>query len=435
MSIPLDRLYHYIESVAQDVYGDTIIYHFYPHGSKKIKNLTQNQQYSWVKVLTIPEIICNDQEPLNFKFYQNSLDYNFWTDDTSDRRIWGLLNDDSRDQNLRSNMFNIYDQCLILHSEKNSIDVELYKNNSFIPVYYWDHAFLSIDWFRYAQRLKMSKSRTNLKTFLIYNRAWSGTREYRLKFFDLLIENNLVSNCLTSFNPIDPESNDHYQNHCFINECFIPEHALDQYASPTLAKSCESADFDHNDYARTDIEVVLETLFDDSRNYLTEKILRPIACGQPFILMSTKGSLQYLRDYGFKTFSSIINEDYDQISDPVDRMKAVISTMNEIAHWSENQRQTNLQRLQEISNFNRLHFFSNEFFNLINNELINNLKLGFELLEKNNQSLNFISRRKLALKDKTLKEMLISESPLRSKKDIMYVLSLARKYYNKHLNK
>ena len=41
------------------------------------------------------------------------------------------------------------------------------------------------------------------KIFLMYNRAWSGTREYRLRFVDLLINSDLQEYCRTSFNPID----------------------------------------------------------------------------------------------------------------------------------------------------------------------------------------------------------------------------------------
>ena len=160
MSIPLDRLYHYIESVAHNVYGDTIIYHFYPHGSKKIKNLTCIQTYSWIEEFSKPQIICNDQEPLNYKFYQNTLHYNFWPIGTIERRLCELFHEELQDQNLRLiSMFNIYDQCLILHSEKNSVDVELYQqNNLFFPVYYWNHAFLALDWFRYAQHLKIGRA-------------------------------------------------------------------------------------------------------------------------------------------------------------------------------------------------------------------------------------------------------------------------------------
>jgi hypothetical protein len=69
---------------------------------------------------------------------------------------------------------------------------------------------------------------------------------------------------------------------------------------------------------------VLETLFDDHRWHLTEKSLRPIACGKPFVLMATPGSLQYLRQYGFKTFDGLIDETYDSIQNPKQRLQAVL---------------------------------------------------------------------------------------------------------------
>ena len=72
MSIPLDRLYHYIESIAQEIRGDrVIIYRFYPHGSKNVKNLEQLYPYKFVEDMISPHIYCNDQEPLNFQLYQD----------------------------------------------------------------------------------------------------------------------------------------------------------------------------------------------------------------------------------------------------------------------------------------------------------------------------------------------------------------------------
>ena len=51
MNIPLDRLYHYIANIAQEIYSDRIvIYRFWPHGSKNINDL--NNLYStdgWVE--------------------------------------------------------------------------------------------------------------------------------------------------------------------------------------------------------------------------------------------------------------------------------------------------------------------------------------------------------------------------------------------------
>ena len=63
MSIPLDRLYHYIESIAEEVHGDSIvIYHFYPHGSKNISNIIcLNPKDIGNKWKYSPHIICYDQ--------------------------------------------------------------------------------------------------------------------------------------------------------------------------------------------------------------------------------------------------------------------------------------------------------------------------------------------------------------------------------------
>ena len=126
----------------------------------------------------------------------------------------------------------------------------------------------------------------------------------------------------------------------------------------------------------TDIEIVLETLFCDQRLHLTEKILRPIACGQPFVLVATHGSLDYLRDYGFKTFDSVWDESYDQIQDPENRLKAVISLMKQIAGWDAYTKQKRLAQAMEIANHNRKWFFSQEFSDRIVYELETNLRLA-----------------------------------------------------------
>jgi hypothetical protein len=96
--------------------------------------------------------------------------------------------------------------------------------------------------------------------------------------------------------------------------------------------------------------------------------------GHPFLLCATAGSLQYLRDYGFKTFDSVINEDYDLISDPLSRLRAVIKTMKTIANWSNDEKQQKFAQMQKIAEFNKNYFFSNNFLNLIKSELATNLK-------------------------------------------------------------
>ena len=327
----------------------------------------------------LPHVICYDQEPLTYNLYtdvtmQVGKNFNYPIDQATLPK-----------KNLRVKPGNIYDQCLLIHSERNSPEVLKYQLNQFVPVYYWSHAIIARDWFRYAPYVNFTKD--TKKTFLIYNRAWSGTREYRLKFTDLLIENNLLDLCKTHFNPYD--NNCFYKDHKFNNARWAPIHQLENYLDPTLAPSCYSADFDISDYNSTEIEIVLETLFDDQRHHLTEKILRPIACQQPFILASTPGSLEYLRSYGFQTFGEIFDESYDSIQDPVERLKSIINAMKEIANWGLDYKLSQLKKINKITTFNQQHFFSDKFLKSIVKELKTNLISAFDYIENNNIGLYY----------------------------------------------
>jgi hypothetical protein len=141
-----------------------------------------------------------------------------------------------------------------------------------------------------------------------------------------------------------------------------------------------SADYDSADYNSTAIEVVLETLFDDYRWHLTEKTLRPIACGQPFMLAATAGSLEYLRSYGFKTFDGLIDESYNQIVEPLQRLNAIAAEMSRISKLSSNQKQDLYIKLDEIAKFNQQHFFSDEFNNQVLDEYKSNLNQGLKTI-------------------------------------------------------
>jgi hypothetical protein len=381
MSIPLDRLYHYIESVAKEMHDDALIYRFYPHGFKNIENLRSLKQESFFDLACSPGVYCNDQEPLNFDFYRQE----------SDReRDLMTKHNLTFDLNFRF-PFNIFDQCVLLHSEQGGSNLANYINNSnYVSAYYWSHALIARDWYRYTEHVKFNK-KSNYK-FLIYNRAWGGSREYRLKFADLLIDFDLIKHCKTACNFIDPDLEVHYDNYKFQNEFWRPANNIEDYFAPNNTSSCSSADFDIDDYESTDIEVVLETLFDDDRIHLTEKILRPIACGQPFILASTSNSLKYLQHYGFKTFDTVWDESYNLEIDPEIRLIKVVKLIKEISTWSPDMYQTKLNQARNIALHNQKHFFSHSFMQQITNELKNNLENALNQVINNNTCNNFLHR-------------------------------------------
>jgi len=264
MSIPLDRLYHYIEHIAEEIHGDrVIIYRFYPHGSKNIYDLNLlRPAQTWKNLVTLPPIYCNDQEPLNFYLYEDLPENTVYLTQHK------LFSDKNGIQipklNFRKNALRcIWDSAVLLHSEQRSSQLDLYQTHNFFPVYYWSHGLISRDWFRFAEHVAIKK---NVKqTFLIYNRAWGGTREYRLKFADLLVKFDLHNHCKTSISPVESELKIHYNLHRFKNPDWRPNYVLENYFPVSTAQSHYSADFDIEDYNSTDIEVVLETLFDDSR--------------------------------------------------------------------------------------------------------------------------------------------------------------------------
>lgn len=384
MSIPLDRLYNFLQDVCN---RDIIIYRYFPHGSKNIEDLHQLADYQNIFTLKdfmiMPVMICHDQEPLNFDFYTEqdfakvSKRLLAMPIHPYDTKVKQQLESVMIDMNLRAatyHQFNGYDKMLLCHSEKNSAELAKYEQHGFIGVYWWIHAVIAVDWYRYAQHdlaLTFDPAQ-HQQDFLIYNRAWSGTREYRLKFAEMLIDQQVVSDCDIKFCEYDGV---HYTQHQYENPAFaIARRDIETHISPNTFTSCSSADYDNQDYQTSAIEVVLETLFDDHRVHLTEKALRPIACGKPFILLSTAGSLEYLRSYGFQTFAGLIDESYDTVQDPVDRLKAVVTVMKTISKMPMDQKHQLLTQMNAVAEYNKQLFFSEEF----RNSIINEFKQNFD---------------------------------------------------------
>ena len=426
MSIPLDQLYHYIESVAQEIHNDRIIiYRFYPHGSKNINDLTNLRDFKskeWLVKAICPVIWCNDQEPLDYEFYSKHLR------DRPKNTLTSILKSNNLyipHTNLNYRRLGVFEKHILLHSEQRSENLKKYQDdNELISVYYWSHGVIARDWFRYAEHVAQKKQVT--KTFLIYNRAWGGTREYRLRFAELLIHLNLQEHCKTSINPVEPELGIHYDSHQFKNSAWRPRTVLENYFPISQAHSHYSANFDVEDYESTDIEIVLETLFDDDRLQLTEKSLRPIAVGQPFILVGTQGSLEYLRSYGFKTFSSVWDESYDLVEDPAERLIQIAELMKYISNWLPHQRERNIAEAQAIADYNRQHFFSQEFFNQVTNELKINLTSAFaELKDPNNYKIDYWN--KIASTPAMVEFVSTNqEAQLPTKSDLDFILNLLR---------
>lgn len=70
------------------------------------------------------------------------------------------------------------------------------------------------------------------------------------------------------------------------------------------------------------LNVILETHLDVDQSggvFLTEKTFKPIKNSQPFLMFGAKGSIQQLRQMGYRTFDHVIDHSYDEVLDNTQR--------------------------------------------------------------------------------------------------------------------
>jgi hypothetical protein len=92
-------------------------------------------------------------------------------------------------------------------------------------------------------------------------------------------------------------------------------------------------------YDRTACSIVLETHFDadgSSGSFLTEKTFKCLKHGHPFVLFAPVGSLQALRDMGYRTFDTVIDPTYDTVEDNTLRYLSVMRTIQQLNQQNPN---------------------------------------------------------------------------------------------------
>ena len=81
--------------------------------------------------------------------------------------------------------------------------------------------------------------------------------------------------------------------------------------------------------------IVMETHWDADQSggtFLTEKTFKPIKHGQLFFVAGPAGSLQALRDLGYKTFDTVLDTMYDRIEDNTQRWRRLCDAVDQARH-------------------------------------------------------------------------------------------------------
>ena len=153
--------------------------------------------------------------------------------------------------------------------------------------------------------------------FLYLNKQ---ARSHRLKLYDQLKNEDVLSNSLTSFvsHPTKPYDLDkRYELPWLDNTKHYPHNGMDQdiYELP---------------YEHTKVSIISETNDNNFEVFITEKLWKPILMCHPFVVHGNLHYLKKIKELGFKTFDNVFDESYDNEENPNARINKLVSTCRDI---------------------------------------------------------------------------------------------------------
>lgn len=256
-------------------------------------------------------------------------------------------------------------------SEKDSEDVEtICRKFKWKSLYYFFHGWASLDWFRGYDKTFLIQpwtERTITKTFLAPNRIIAGERKHRLEMLYHIFKNKLTNNHISCPVVCPAEGTHIYEAIDHLVEKYPDAQQVFQQQPLPLQFAGETDHPMHSCWlslfgqaAESLLYLVTETVASGRRLHLTEKTFKPIAMGMPFIIVGTKGSLKYLREYGFKTFEGIWDESYDDAEDDV-RIQRIASLLTSLNELTPDAKQDLFEQCIPIIEHNWNHFYNGGF--------------------------------------------------------------------------
>lgn len=368
--IPVEHFYEVMWKRHLKKYNtDALTY--LPYGSSKIFDIKHIHSTG----IMMSACLFNDQEPTDI-YHWDHAEQSYTLDKTD---FWVSLYKALKkpDVLLEQGIMNsLSGKSFLVHSELNSTNVnKICEKYDMIPIYHWYHGFVSRYWFNCHQfdpdnTLDLSRIE---KRFLLYARAFTGSREYRLKLIEKLCLKGINSNLLFNYHSVD--AGIHYTKHDYKNEQYRCNIDLDEYFKENnIATSCDSSRISVKDFRSTGISIVAETTFDE-RIFLTEKTCKCFAARHPFVILSGPGTLKLLKQYGFKTFSEFWDESYDDEHNHYKRLLAVVNVVSKINKLTDTEFLKLLEKITPIVEHNYRHFYSKEFENILLEESDRNFSI------------------------------------------------------------
>jgi len=290
---------------------------------------------------------------------------------------------------------NDWDHFLFFHNEFPELpnkkyfifgNINVKKNYENTDYKSFDKVF-GFDYFEYWTYFNINPIPKNLinkeKNFLSLNRHLTGKR---LALLSLLHKENLfdagyVSNLkILSPDPAyieDAKNLVQTQDKNYINKILEgPPNILDTYDcyEPTEHDKVNLNPF----YNKSFFSLISETVTFDL--FITEKTYKAIIHQHPFIVWSAPYTLEYLKNKGYETYSSIFDESYDKEIDESKRLYMIIEEIKKIINWSSKEKKQKFKSVQRIAEYNKNlleeraeHNYKKQWYDIIE-EIINDQK-------------------------------------------------------------
>ena len=256
-------------------------------------------------------------------------------------------------------------------SEQDSENVEaVCKQFGWKPLYYFFHGWAALDWYRGYDRTFLIDPWTERKitrAFIAPNRIVAGARQHRLEMLYHIFKNGMLDNHISCPTTCPAEDISIYQ----AIKPMIPKYPdIENVFANAPLPLCFQGEINHpmhscwlslfDESAESLLYLVTETVATGRRHHLTEKTFKPIALGMPFVIVGTRGSLEYLRSYGFRTFEGIWDESYDSAEDDV-RIERIASLLRSLDELPPAAKQDLFDQAQEVIKHNWDHFYGGGF--------------------------------------------------------------------------
>lgn len=113
-----------------------------------------------------------------------------------------------------------------------------------------------------------------------------------------------------------------------------------------------------DEYKSSMISLITEAVIDGDKLFITDATIYSIMRCIPALIVGNYGTLQQLKDWGFKTFEDILDESYDSITNEIERMETVLHSLVKFDQLCQTNNWNDItDKIKPVLDHNYYHFF------------------------------------------------------------------------------